>query len=211
MQQDADLAEITVAVLDLAGFRAVHARSLDAARALVAEGDVGLVITDYVVADDDPGSWDRLARFRDDVAPIPVGLLTGWALATDEVARRGFAFYLRKPCPSEQLLAAVSAQLAALDIDEAAERSIRAYFHALETGQLARLAELCTPDVIDHARGVFTALPDPRMEILSITPMPRGALVRYRDRRTDADGAVLFGLRDGAIATVGLRHDLQTL
>lgn len=232
IENDLDLATVVGELLEDAGFEVVLAPTPTHGATALDGGEVDLVVCDFYggVAD---ASWAALARLRDAAAPRPVGIMTGWPVTPTEAQRRGFAFVLAKPCAGEALLAEVGAHARVPPVAPTTVEVIRAYFAALERGDWAGLGALCTADVVYHVPGdhrlsrtvrgrrafeafaaeTFRDFHEPRFEVDEVTPLPSGALARYRGRWAggEAEGAVVFGLSGGAIASIGIRVDLAAI
>jgi len=104
VEDNEQLGEVTAALLDTYGCKVHHARNPgDALRALQAQADFDVVLSDVVM----PGDMDgvRLARLLRSLRPtLPVVLISGFSTA---LADAGDFVVLHKPCSREDLLAAL--------------------------------------------------------------------------------------------------------
>ncbi|PYX90368.1 MAG: response regulator [Acidobacteria bacterium] len=111
---DDDPAQLNVreAVLRDGGFEVCSATTAEEALAYLQEpssaATFGVIVTDHILPGDSGSEFVRQLRALD--SRIPVIVITGLAEAEPEYAGLGVSF-LVKPCPPEQLIAAVQEKL----------------------------------------------------------------------------------------------------
>ncbi|HEY7346828.1 MAG TPA: response regulator [Ktedonobacterales bacterium] len=110
VEHDAGVRDLLAAFLMAEGYTVSLAASLVEAYRLLDEQTFHLILTDLFSSNprDRFGSVELL---RDAARPTPVGVLTGWNIAEEEIGQRGFAFLERKPFDIEQLFALIVACL----------------------------------------------------------------------------------------------------
>ena len=110
VEDEAEIAELTMAMLEDIGYRAIHVPDAAAALAALAGApDIGLVISDIVM----PGAasgLDLARALREDRPDLPVLLVTGYSEHNAAVADEAFDL-LEKPYRREALAAAVRGAL----------------------------------------------------------------------------------------------------
>ncbi|HET9024557.1 MAG TPA: ATP-binding protein, partial [Burkholderiaceae bacterium] len=127
VEDNADLAGVTSALLEGVGCRVQWANTGDAARDLIEGGSAcfDVVVSDMAM----PGKLDGLGLaelLRERHPDLPVVLITGYASQLHEASARRFTV-LAKPCPPDALIAAVRSALRrrrALGADGAASHAV---------------------------------------------------------------------------------------
>jgi DNA-binding response OmpR family regulator/ketosteroid isomerase-like protein len=110
VEHDVGIQDLLHASLTAEGYAVSLAASPAEALPLLAEQPFQLVLTDLFSAN----CTDRLGAvepLRASAYPTPVGVITGWNVAEEEVTRRGFAFLAGKPFDLEELFALIAACL----------------------------------------------------------------------------------------------------
>jgi CheY-like chemotaxis protein/ketosteroid isomerase-like protein len=238
VEQNAELLTVVVELLADAGFEVSGASGVGEAREALGRARADLVLTAFQLV---PGSesWDAVESIQAEASPAPVALMTGWRITNDEAERRGFAFLLKKPFASEELLEAVATHLPERALGAGEVAAVRGYFRALDESAWDALGRLCTADVVYHlpgdhprfsrtvrgredfqrfAESTFAQYPDVRFEVRAMAGLPNGAVVRYHGEwraasggRSALDGAVRFRFRGVEIAEIGVRLDVNAL
>ena len=233
IEDEADTASLLGELLEVAGYAVTTMEHASDATAALERSAYDLVISDLRLdAMNLDECWAAIAGFVDLAGSVPVGLLTGWNVTTEQARQHGAAFVIRKPCSSARLFAAIGDALGLPAPDEALVARVRAYFAAIEHATFDTLGTLCTEDVVYRvpgtnprfstevrgrsefvrfARETFEGFSEPQFELRAIRPLPNGALVEYigtwRDgtERRDMPGAVIFAERDGKFSRIEVR------
>lgn len=240
LEDDLDSLTLLSMLLESCGFEVVGAASSGSARTHLRARSFDLVLADLVVDSTDlERSWVDVDKLVALTRPARVGLLTGWPVKPEQLAKHGIAFALAKPFHTEALLEAIAAALAVPALHVAQEHVLRAYFECLERGDWDGLVACCTEDVVyqlpvddpkfgrvtvgrdalrEHAETTFREFREPRFAIDTIRALPRGAVVHYRGSwlapdgtRPVAPGSVMFVLDGDRIAEIGVRVDTAAL
>lgn len=146
----------------------------------------------------------------DQAAPIPVGVVTAWAISQEEAAEAGLAWLLRKPFDLGDLVRAIQKEVHPRTSHQRQTRLVEQFFDALNSGDWKRLARLCTPNVIIRSlsapsvaeRGSandllmlrasfeqrFLALPGYTIEGVQVYNRPLGVSARYLACWQSSDG-----------------------
>lgn len=111
VEHDNGIQELLAAFLTAEGYQVSLAASPDEARALLNQQHFHLVLTD-LFSTSPRDRFGAVERLRASAGPIPVGVITGWNVAEDEIARHHFAFFLRKPFDVEDLVDSITACVA---------------------------------------------------------------------------------------------------
>jgi CheY-like chemotaxis protein len=182
----------------------VHvARSLSEALELIDQHAFQFILSDLLHKGPDD-LFAAVEILRQQAHPTPVGLLTGWPLAVEEVMARGFAFVVSKPFELDELVSQVAASLnRPLSAEQEQQAQVaQRYFAALGARDWDQVANLCTDDVIyalpgtsafartitgkaafrAYTESTFNAFPDARFEEVHIYGQPRGVAARYVGR-----------------------------
>jgi CheY-like chemotaxis protein len=106
-----DARELLVTVLEDAGASVIQANSVQAALATLAAGDVGVVISDIAMPDEDGYSF--ITRLRDSAMPehgLPAVAVTAFARAEDRLRalKAGFDEHISKPIDPNRLVDVVA-------------------------------------------------------------------------------------------------------
>lgn len=240
VEDDADLRDIFVTVLAESGYDASAVVTHAEAVSMLARQDVSLVLADYRPELATQGVlWEELDRVVRAAAPGKVGLIAGWKLDAEEIARRGFAFVLPIPCDIAALLGTVVEHVQARSIGAAEERAIHAYFDALTRKDWEALAAVCAEGVVYNVPGndprfsqtvvgrdafkrfaaeTFAHFPDAVFTVDAVLGLPTATIARWRARFTgptgaaiENGGAIWFRFDGELIASIGIRMDLQRL
>jgi CheY-like chemotaxis protein len=232
VEDDADIREILEILLGEEGYTGTFASSLDEALARIDSARYDLIVSDLLARQPtDPLS--SVERLRERAAPTPVGLITGWKLAEEEVKRRGFAFLLRKPFGLDDLLAHIAAGIHTQLSEEQQHlaKVARHYFAALGARDWDGLCALCADDVTYELPGVssfaaevrgkqafrafteatFAQFPDAYFDDVRIYSLPKGLAARYEGHWVTPSGAerqsgaVIFHFAGDHIAQIGVR------
>ena len=237
VDDDRDTQEALVEVLRDEGYETTSAGDPTEALAKLANERIGFVLTDAFGPP--PDGLADAHRIAAAAQPVPVGFLSGWQIPPAEARQLGFAFVLSKPIEVGQLLTAVAQALGQALPDSAPQaRVVRAWFDALTARDWDALTALCTPDVVYTLPGsgplarvavgraelrqlseeTFAHFPESRFGDLYVFATPLGAAGRFTSSwrepggtRASLSGAVVFELRAGAIARVGVRLDAAAL
>jgi CheY-like chemotaxis protein/ketosteroid isomerase-like protein len=225
-------AQPTVELLEDHGFEVDWLRTVHEGRERLASLPYRLVLTDYLTADVAEAE-PQMRQLLDAAGPVPVVCVSAWRFFRSSLTDR-FAFVLYKPFVPEELLAIVGTLLT---IEERPHEvaQITRYFEALTRCDWSALGALCTDDVeyrapqaSSHAAHVvvgrsnfesmaartFASFPGARFEVVEVTPLPQGAVARYRgswqlpDHSEAAlEASVTFRFAAGQIAGIGVRLD----
>ncbi len=235
-----DAAELLVTALDSRGFHVTAVFTNERALQVLEERAFDIVLTDLMVGTHDLGeAWRRVDVLRHTTQPMPIGVLSGYRIEPAEVARRGLAFALVKPCAISDLLEQLSIALRLPSVSTDQDALARAYFRELEGGNYEALGALCTEDVIYNlplapsplpqlvagraafcqlARNTFQQFMKPSFDVLNVRPLPSGALVRYDGSWTDEagmrrtlPGAIILRFEGDEICEIGVRTDLTEI
>ena len=232
VEDDPTLRELLALVLRDEGYEPLVAASPVEALALLATEPCHLIVTDlFAHPADDPLASIRDLRER--AAGRPVGVMTGRAIAAEEVTRAGFAFLTHKPFNLDHLLLHIAASLARpLSAAEKRQaRVVRRYFAALGARDWDALLALCT-DTLTYVlpgpapfaatvRGhaAFRAYTEEtyrhfapvRFSAIQVYATPQGLAARYRSAWQGPTGAtlrhegiVLFAFAGDRIARIGV-------
>ena len=237
LDDDRDTGQLLVEMLVYLGIEAESVMSAETALALLEKKPYALLLADYLGGSVE-GARSRAEELLRAAAPIPVAVMSGWRLPEELRAR--LAFTLLKPASAEQLLEAIGPYVSPQREQPKRRTQIDAYFRALGKKDWDELAALCHPQVVYHlpsrdprfgrmvtgreafkefSAQVFTAFPEARFDVTSVTWLSYGAVVRYTGRWQGPSGAdvehggvVLFGFGDrDLITSIGIRTDVASL
>ena len=239
IESDADTREAMVELLDSERYDVVARPAIDPHFETAIPASIDLVLCDCVPWMQ-LRPKELLPQLVSWAYPIPVGLMSTSPLERSLVEASGVAFSLRKPFGMEQLLAHIAAQFSPVvppGTDAEADLVYR-YFEALTCKDWHALGALCTEDVeyhlpasnqfgqqvrgrdafLDFSRQTFQAFSDARFADVKANRLPTGWTGRYAGSWTGPDGqrhslpgAVVFHMRDGLIARIGVRLNAERL
>lgn len=146
VERDQQIRTLLVTALQLEGYTAEMATTVEDARAKVEAHLYALVLTDSFAS----FGQDRLRQAFDlhqHAQPTPVGLLTGWRIAPTEAHRAGLAFLLEKPFDLAVLLRQIADALNPRFTPEEEQQAqrIRRALEALSAGDWDTLRRLLSP------------------------------------------------------------------
>src|SRR5690242_16749251 len=95
-EDDQDIREVIADLLADEGYRVSQAASSAEALTQVNEHLFQCVLTD-LFANSSSNPWKSAQPLLHAASPTPVGVITSWNVASDTIARHGFAFLLKKP------------------------------------------------------------------------------------------------------------------
>jgi CheY-like chemotaxis protein len=232
VEDDTETRAILLTVLSEEGYAVSGAGSLDAALEEVNTHIFDLILADVIGWQAD-APLQAVERLRDQAAPTPVGLLTGWTFDEREIKLAGFACLLKKPFDLDELFGRVAECVARPLSPAQAQQAdvVRRYCEAIDAHDWQACVALCcdhvryyptpnTPfdrhqEVIGHAALLeqleynSRVVPDVRYDTYSLYGRPNGIAVRYRATvatptgRAPLVGSVLFQVKDGQIAQIG--------
>jgi CheY-like chemotaxis protein/ketosteroid isomerase-like protein len=238
VEDDPDIGDILLEFLLAEGYPVERARSIEEAVEMVGRCRYDLVISDLFARTprDAPASVTPLVAAA---SPVPVGVITGWAVKMEAFASPRPAFVKAKPLDFTEFLALVSQALAPGGEAEAAvQQLVRDYFAALSLKDWGLLGRLCTEDVVYalpspgplgayvvgreafllRMQDIFRHFPDALFEEVAVYPTAGGAAARFQARFTNPagqpviqSGAVAFGLRQLHIERIGVALDTTRL
>lgn len=239
VEDDTDLRATTELALTDQGYDVTSAASLDEALGHVDRATFWLILTDlFAVSGANP--LQSVEELRARAHPTPVGVVTSWKLADEEVMARGFAFLLAKPYELDELFARVAATAGKRLPAERAwqEQAARSYFAALNGRDWPALAALCTPDVeygpfeapsllpslrqrealTQHIEQALIRFHGMRFEDVVVYEAPRGVAARYTARWPGMDdserqqsGVIFFAFKGKRIARISVRLNEERL
>lgn len=219
VEDDPDMRETLAMALGEEDYDVELASTLESALSLVDRYTFELILTDLFATNaQDP--LDTATPLVRAASPTPVGVMTGWPVTDEQIARYGFRFYIPKPFDLDDLLARVGAQLRQTLAPEhapLAER-IRAFFAAVTAHDWDGVARLCTDDVtyILPGSAAFAQtitgraavrqyieerchhFPPTRYDHIRVFALPDGFAARYETTWTLPDGRER-GMAGGAV------------
>lgn len=239
VEGDGSLAQAIAGVLAADGCSVEAVTSFEAAADALAGRVFDLVVCDTLRGGPGQRLLGQAVELQRRATPTPVGLITAYSLPRSDAALRNFAFCLGKPFTGEALLSAIAGALGGRVDDNTPEaRVIAAYFAALGASDWDGLAALCDPEVVyflpiagplgrmvvgraafrQFAVETFAGFPSQFFSDVAVYPLAHGLVARYLGRWVGPDGApqqfagaVVFHLKDGLIARIGVDLDDQRL
>ena len=226
---DRDIREALCEILSDEGYETVEVGSAAAALDALDTQVFQAVVTDVFAGPREArlAQVDAIARRA---RPIPVGVISGWQVADEEVREHGLRFAMQKPFDISEFLVAL-AQMRGEPLDpqknDAAARAIR-YFEALENKDWDGLVALCSEDVRfegprsqevelrgrdafrRHAVETFTRFREARFKDFTCYATPGGIAVRYLGSwirsggRVYLAGTALLRIEGGLIVRIGV-------
>lgn len=110
VEDSAEIRETLELMLTEEGYDVSMAPDLPHAFTILQTQAFNLVLTDlFTFSQIDP--LQSVSALRARVAPVPIGVISGWPVDPEYAKRQGFAFLLMKPFELEELLACVAACL----------------------------------------------------------------------------------------------------
>lgn len=154
-EREDDLLEGLTFLFDAEGYAVTQATTLAAATARVERESFDFVLTCSFTS---LPAGTRLAAanlpqaLREAAYPTPVGLMTAWPVAEDEVQRAGFACLLRKPFDLNDALTCVADAVHAplTPLQERHALVARRFLDALGAQAWDAAVACCSPDVVYH-------------------------------------------------------------
>jgi DNA-binding response OmpR family regulator len=110
VEEEAAIARMLQLVFEDEGYTVLHAHSPEAAKTLLAQASVQLVLTDSF-SSNIAEALECTQELREAAGTIPVALLTAHAVQVDAALNRGFCGVIRKPFMLDELLSQVRAFL----------------------------------------------------------------------------------------------------
>ncbi|HEY7122956.1 MAG TPA: hypothetical protein VH540_03295 [Ktedonobacterales bacterium] len=209
VERDAGVKYLLADLLQQEGYFISQASSLAEAQALLEEQTYHLVLSDLFSATTE----DRFVfveHLRAAAFPTPVGLITGWHVAEEEISKRGFALLVRKPFDLTAFFSSIAAYLnVPLSPEEARQgQVVQALLNAGAAKDWKVVASLCTEEVsfflpgntslsgtvsgmeafCDYLDGALRYFPGLRNEEVVIYHRPYGIAARYCMRWHGLDG-----------------------
>ena len=233
---DTLLRETLYDILQEEGYDLRQALSLAQALSRLDEETFGLVLTEMldVRADDPLHATSELVRLA---SPTPVGIVTAWNVADENVRKAGFAFCLRMPFELETLLAYVAGAMRIMLTPEQEHQAevARSYLGAMSEGRLDDALDLCTETIRYHLRSTSTEAsseardkaslrgyvldamnryPRARFENVNVYALPGRLAARYTlcwhptpEREACTSAAVVFRFEGERIAEIGAEYN----
>lgn len=205
IDDEEDFREAVKELVESEGYRCVAMASGPEALAELDAHVHHLVLTDALARKLELAlEWATSLALR--VAPVPVGLITGWRVRLP--AGSPIRFAISKPFEPSDLMLLIAAALAA-PIEQGLEAGVaRAYFAALNARDWNALAALCTDDVRyvlpegtpfsaviegrsafrDYSEQTFRNFPDAHFDELSFYSTPGGVAARFASSWTGSAG-----------------------
>lgn len=210
VERDAGVQQLLADLLQEEGYLISQAASLAEAQALLEEQTFHLVLSDLFSIT----SGDRFAfveRLRAAAFPTPVGVITGWNVAEEEIIKRGFALLVRKPFDLMALFSSIAACLhVPLSPEEARQAQVvQTLLHAAAAREWEVVASLCAENLFyslsgtsplsatvngvdafcDYLQRAVRYFPGVRVEEVVIYHRPYGIAARYCMRWHGLDGS----------------------
>jgi len=239
VEPDTEIRDLLKTALALEGCEVQSTPSLKDAQALLRQQLFRLVLSDSF-ARSQQEALAYLAALRQEVAPVPVGILTGWALTPSEVEEQGFAFLLRKPFDLNELLGRVAEALA-LPLDPEQHPHARLVVRVLDATNrrdFSEYAQLCAQDVqayswvasqadqpivgvdalLAYIEKYLERLPHSSYTQYLLYPVPDGIAARFIWQSENAAGgrqqvaiSYRYAIAGDKIAQIGTQEDIQQL
>ncbi len=211
VEDDADTREILGTVLSEEGYAVSLAASLQEAMKLLSEQVFRFVLTELFAVSPD-GLLRSALALRAQAYPTPVGILTGWKVSREELARAGFACFIKKPFDLDDALATIASCLNAPLSEEQQRQAevIERFFAALNERDWDRALRLCSAHLAyypapqslyaplrrlvgqegyrSYIEDVFGRLALTRFEDVQVYARPKGLAARYIYGVTLPDG-----------------------
>lgn len=239
VEHDQAIGALLESLFLLEGYQVQLVSTLEAAHARLAEQPVDMVLTDSFSSQPAQALHAPEALLRQ-AYPIPVGVLTGWKVSSEEVEARGFAFLLVKPFDLGALLVSVAAVLSSPWSAEQRQHAavVERFFAMLNNRTWEDLPSLCDEQVrhytptflMDHGviQGFealrahmeegFSLYPNTCYDEVRCYPTPEGIAARYiwhwdwPDEPTHhLAGSKMFYVAHERIAQIGNEMDAQQM
>ncbi len=239
VEDDLDMRETMQMALEEEGYQVTTAPSLQHALDLIETQTFHLILSD-LFAKTPERPLDTAAPLVERAYPTGVGVVSGWRVSEEEIARSGVCFCLSKPFDLDSLLTTIAAALALplLAEQQALVPIVSRYFDLLTARAWDQFADLCTDDVVyilpgtgPFAREVigkaalrafteetFGQFPNARFDQVRVYSTPNGLAARYHGAWTMPDGraeeqggAVVFAFEGTRISRIGVRLNHERL
>jgi len=144
VEDDADTRDILGLILREEGYVVSLAASLQEAMKLLEEQVFHFVLTDLLAVNPND-MLSSVSALLAQAQPMPIGLLTGWQVTSEEAQRAGFACYIRKPFDLDDALATIAS---CLNVPLSAEQQrqagvVQRFFAALNARDWEAALRLC--------------------------------------------------------------------